>query len=44
MGDKEFIVRKNESFFVDGMIPHSIWNNGGQTAVVIKISVEREGV
>ena len=44
MGDKEFIVRKNESFFVDGMIPQSIWNNGGQTAVVNKISVEREGV
>ncbi len=44
MGDKEFIVRKNESFFVDGMVPHSIWNNSEQTAVVIKISTEGDGL
>lgn len=41
-GDREIVVRKNESFFVDGTIPHSIWNNTDQTTVVIKISTERE--
>ena len=35
------IVKKDEMFFVDGMIPHSIWNHGEDTAKVIKISVER---
>lgn len=41
---QEFTVKKNESFFVDGMIPHSIWNRAEQTAAVIKISVARDGV
>lgn len=42
MGDKEMIVGKNQSVFVDGMMPHSIWNKGDNTAVVIKISTERD--
>lgn len=42
MGDKEMIVGKNQSVFVDGMMPHSIWNNDDNTAVVIKISTERD--
>ena len=42
LNDKEVIVKKNESFFVDGMVPHSIWNNADQATVVIKISTERE--
>lgn len=33
--------RKHHAVFVDGMTPHSIWNNGTKTAVVIKISTER---
>ena len=41
-GKKETVVGKNESLFVDGMIPHSIWNNGDRTAVVIKISTARK--
>lgn len=40
LDDQAVIVRKNESFFVNGMTPHSIWNNTDQTTVVIKISVE----
>ena len=40
MGDKAVIVRKNESLFVNGMTPHSIWNNADQITVVIKISTE----
>ncbi len=42
MGDKEMIAGKNQSVFVDGMMPHSIWNNGDNTAVVIKISTKRD--
>ncbi len=40
LGDKEVIVKKNDSIFVNGMTPHSIWNNADQTATVIKISIE----
>ena len=42
LGDKEIIVQKNESLFVEAMTPHSIWNNANQTTTVIKISTERE--
>ncbi len=41
LGEKSYIVKKDEMFIVDGMIPHSIWNNGENIAKVIKISVER---
>ena len=41
-GDREIIASKDEAVFVDGMTPHSIWNNGAKTAVVIKISTARE--
>lgn len=41
-GDKEIIAGKNQAVLVDGMTPHSIWNNGAKTAVVIKISTKRE--
>ena len=41
-GDREIIAGKDQSVFVDGMTPHSIWNNGAKTAVVIKISTARE--
>lgn len=40
-GDKEILAGKNQAVFVDGMTPHSIWNNGDQTATVIKISTKR---
>ena len=43
LGEKSVIVKKNESLFVDGMIPHSIWNNADTETVVVKLSVEREG-
>lgn len=41
LGNASHIVRKDDMFFVDGMIPHSIWNHGTETAKVIKISVSR---
>lgn len=41
-GERVIIAGKDQTVFVDGMTPHSIWNNGDKTAVVIKISTERE--
>lgn len=41
LGNETHIVKKDEMFFVDGMIPHSIWNHGTNVAKVIKISVKR---
>ena len=37
--NKANIVKKDEMFYVKGSTPHSIWNNGTETAKVIKISV-----
>lgn len=38
--DKEtVIVKKNESFLVNGMIPHSVWNNAEEETIMIGITV-----
>lgn len=39
LGETVHIVKTDEMFFVNGMTSHSIWNDGEQTAKVIKISV-----
>ena len=36
----EIIVRKDEAFFVNGKIPHSVWNNTADETVMIGISVK----
>lgn len=40
LGDETVIVRKNESFLVNGMIPHSVWNNADSETVMIGITVK----
>ncbi len=40
LGDKEVIIHKDESFFVEGKIPHSVWNNIDGQTVMIGISVK----
>lgn len=40
LGDEEVIVKKNESFLVEGRIPHSVWNNIEGTTVMLGISVK----
>ena len=40
LGDEEMILNKEESFLVDGKIPHSVWNNIESTTVMIGISVK----
>lgn len=40
LGDDVVILRKNESYFVDGSIPHSVWNNRDGETVMIGISLK----
>lgn len=40
LGDKEIILKKDESFLVKGSIPHSVWNNIDTETVMIGISVK----
>lgn len=37
--DREVIIEENCSFLVDGTVPHSVWNNSGETAIIVGISV-----
>lgn len=41
LGEQLHTVHKDEMFYVNGSIPHSIWNREEQTAKVVKISVTR---
>lgn len=41
LGDETVIIRKNESFLVDGKIPHSVWNNIDGETVMIGISISK---
>jgi len=34
------IIHCNESFIVNGNIPHSVWNNTDQTTIMIGITVK----
>ncbi|MDE6189479.1 MAG: cupin domain-containing protein [Clostridia bacterium] len=40
LGEREVIVKKDESFLVDGNIPHSVWNNTQGQTVMIGISIK----
>ena len=40
--DKTVILKKDESFLVDGKIPHSVWNNISQQTTMIGISIMPE--
>ncbi|MEG1644067.1 MAG: cupin domain-containing protein [Bacteroidales bacterium] len=41
MKDKEIVVDKDESYLVDGSVPHSVWNDTDTTTVMIGISVKK---
>ena len=43
LGEDEVIIKKDESFLVDGSIPHSVWNNIDGETVMIGISVISKG-
>ncbi|MDE6797403.1 MAG: cupin domain-containing protein [Ruminococcus sp.] len=40
LADNEVIVKKDESFLVEGKIPHSVWNNIQDETVMIGISLK----
>ena len=40
LDDEEIIVKKDESFLVEGKIPHSVWNHSDRETVMIGISVK----
>ena len=39
LGTEEMILKANNSFLVNGNIPHSVWNNSAETTVMIGLSV-----
>lgn len=39
LGDTERILNPNESFLVEGSVPHSVWNSADTTTVMIGITV-----
>jgi len=40
LGDDEILLKNEESYFVDGMIPHSLWNNSDKRTRVIGITIK----
>lgn len=40
LGEERIIIHKDESFLVDGKIPHSVWSNQEGETVMIGISVK----
>lgn len=39
IGERTVIIHENESFLVDGNIPHSVWNNSDDITVMLGITV-----
>lgn len=39
-GNDEIILKKDQSFLVDGKKPHSVWNNTNEETVMVGISIE----
>lgn len=40
LGEEKIVIHKDESFLVDGTIPHSVWSNQNDETVMIGISVK----
>lgn len=40
LNDRVVIVKKDESFLVEGSIPHSVWNNNDTETVVVGITLK----
>ncbi|KAA9001886.1 cupin domain-containing protein [Affinibrenneria salicis] len=41
LAEQEVVLEANESYLVDGAIPHSVWNAADETTVMLGISVAR---
>ncbi|MDR2690783.1 MAG: cupin domain-containing protein [Dysgonamonadaceae bacterium] len=40
LNNEKVIVHENESYPVKGSVPHSLWNNRSETAIVVALSVK----
>lgn len=40
LGDDEILIPQGQSYLVPGKIPHSVWNGGTGTAVMLGISLK----
>lgn len=40
LGDSEVTVAKDDAYFVDGSIPHSVWNDCSEQTVMVGISIK----
>ncbi len=40
LGEKEMVLKENESYLVPGNIPHAVWNNIPKTTIMVGISVK----
>jgi len=38
--EHEVIIKENDSYLVDGKMPHSVWNNGTEQTIMIGLSVK----
>ena len=41
-GSEEIVVKENQSYLVNGNIPHSVWNDSDKETIMIGISVKHE--
>lgn len=41
LGSNKIILKKDESYLVDGNIPHSLWNNSDRSTKVIGITINK---
>ena len=39
--DHEVIIKENDSYLVNGGIPHSVWNNGTGQAIMVGLSIRK---
>lgn len=42
LGEEIRILKKDEAFFIEGTIPHSVWNNMEETTKMIGITVGKK--
>lgn len=40
LGEETILLKENESFLVEGKIPHAVWNHASEDTVMIGISVK----
>ncbi len=39
-GDKTILLEKDQSYLIEGNVPHSVWNDSNETTVMIGITLK----